>query len=72
MPTKPTYTADEILQMCLDNQLDNGTVKILIELVDDELNLYDEDELTIILRASMICWIRSLLRGSIKNFTIPF
>ncbi len=55
----PTYTAQEILQMCLQPDQD---FKILAELIDEEIGLYSPDDIAILLQASMIIFTRSLLK----------
>lgn len=67
MITKPTYTATEIRDMCLSFELDYGTFKILIDLIDNEIHLYDENDLLMLMQASMIVFSRSLLKLSLQN-----
>ncbi len=57
----PTYTANEIKQMCIN--FDSGAFKILVDLIDEELELYDEEDLSILCQASMILFTRALLNN---------
>lgn len=61
MQSKPTYTAIELKEMCADFIFDYGTFKIIIDLIDEELDLYNEDDLIIIMQASMIIFCRTLI-----------
>lgn len=65
MMREPTYTADEIRRKALT--LDTDSFKILIDLIDEELDRYSPEELPIILQASMILFTRSLLKFAWKN-----
>lgn len=59
---QPTYSAKEILEMCRRLELDDYTIRIIIDLIDEELDLYNESELVILIQASMILFNRSLLK----------
>lgn len=61
MENKPTYTAIELKEMCVDFIFDYETFRIIIDLIEEELELYDQDDLIIIMQASMIIFARSLL-----------
>ena len=64
----PTYTANEIKTMAQSMILDFYSFKILIELIERELHLYNEDELAVLCQASMICFTRSMLQMSLKQW----
>ena len=64
---QPTYKAEEIRQMCLELPMDHATFSILVEVIEEDLELYNEDELIILFQASMIMFTRSLLKLSLKN-----
>lgn len=69
MINKPTYTAIELKEMCTDFIFDYGTFRIIIDLIEEELDLYDQDDLIIIMQASMIIFSRALISNlwRIKN-----
>lgn len=62
MTPSPTYTAEEIRHKALT--LDVESFRILIELIEEELDLYTPEEVAIIMQASMILFTRSLLKFS--------
>lgn len=64
--SKPTYTADEIKQMCLNLEMEYETFKILTELIENELELYSTEEMEILTEASFIMFNRALLNGALK------
>lgn len=64
--SQPTYTAIEIRDMCLSFELDFGTFKILIDLIESELPLYDENDLLMLTHASMIVFSRAMLKASLR------
>ena len=64
---QPTYKADEIRRMCLELPMDHATFSLLVEVIEEDLELYNEDELVILFQASMIMFTRSLLKLSLKN-----
>lgn len=45
---------------------DSEGIKILAELINEELELYDVEDMGVIIQASMILLTRSLLLGFIK------
>ncbi len=47
--------------MCIN--FDSGAFKILVDLIDEELELYDEEDLSILCQASMILFTRALLNN---------
>lgn len=65
-PKKPTYTAKEVKAMCQNLEVDYNTIKVLVELVEEEIDLYSEGDLIVITQASMILFNRSLLNGALK------
>ena len=64
---QPTYKAEEIRRMCLSFELEHSTFKVLVDLIEQELDLYDENELIILFEASIIMFTRSILQLSLKN-----
>ena len=65
MKKQPTYTAAEIRAMCL--KLDIDSYRILVQVIDEELDLYDSEEIAELCHVSMMIFTRTLLMGSIKN-----
>jgi len=45
---QPTYNASEIKRMCLELPMDHGTFSLLVEIIEEDLELYNEDELVIL------------------------
>lgn len=66
MKINPTYTAIEIKQMSAKMDMDINAYKVLVKLIDEEIDLYEGDDLVIIAEASMMLFTRSLLLGSLK------
>lgn len=61
----PIYTATEIKQMA--GSLSNlDAIKILAGLIDEELDLYSQEDVIILMQASTILFTRSLLLASMK------
>lgn len=65
MKKEPTYTAIQIKEMA-SNVLDYDAMKILSELINEEIELYSTEDLPIIINASMILFTRSLLFKFLK------
>ncbi len=63
----PTYTAEQIKEMCSSMDLDYEGFKILSDLIDEEIDLYSKDDLPVLVQASMIVFTRSLLKVSLKR-----
>lgn len=59
----PTYTAQEIKEKVTQVN-DIESYKILAKLIDEEIDLYEADDLPILTEASMKLFIRSLLFGA--------
>lgn len=66
MRKAPTYTAQEIKIMC-SKVNDVESFRILTKLIDEEIDLYNQEDMIILIEASMMLFTRSLLMGSIKN-----
>ncbi len=66
MKREPTYSAQEIKQMCITTSMHPDAFKIIAEVIEEEIELYNQDDLIILCEASMILFTRSLLMGSIK------
>ena len=64
---QPTYKAEEIRIMCLELPMDHATFSILVGVIEEDLELYNEDELIVLFQASMIMFTRSILQMSLKN-----
>lgn len=67
MSREPTYTAMQIKQMAANPMIDLEALKILVELINEELELYSVEDMAIVSHASMMLFTRSLLLGSIKK-----
>jgi len=63
----PTYTAMEIRDMCINFKLEYDTFKVLVDLIEDELYLYSDEDLIILMQASVIMFSRSMLKLSLNN-----
>jgi len=64
---QPTYKAEEIRKMCIELPMDHLTFSLLVDVIEEDLELYNEDELVILFQASMIMFTRSILQMSLKN-----
>lgn len=62
---QPTYTALQIKEMT-KTVCDYEAMKILSELISEEIDLYDTIDMEIITQASMILFSRSLLMKFLK------
>lgn len=67
MMRSPTYSAIEIKQMCSNFALEYEVFKTIVDIVEEEIDLYDEEDLIIITQASLIMFSRSMLKLSLKN-----
>jgi hypothetical protein len=67
MMKSPTYSAEEIREMCINFELEYESFKTIVDLVDQEMSLYTDEELVIIMQASVIMFSRSMLKLSLKN-----
>lgn len=65
---EPTYTAPQILEMIKSLPMDRDAVKVLVDLIDEEMSLYTPEDMPILIHASMILFTRALLLGSLKSF----
>jgi len=65
--TAPTYKATEILEMCTSLKLEYDTFKVLVDLIEDELYLYSDEDLIILMQASVVMFSRSMLKLSLNN-----
>lgn len=66
MKQKPTYSAIEIYRMCATVKVDYITFKLLTELIEEEIELYSQDELIILMNASIIMFCRCMLEGALN------
>lgn len=67
MKVQPTYTANEIRKMVSTFALEYEVFKTIVDIVEEEIDLYDEEDLIIITQASLIMFSRSMLKLSLKN-----
>lgn len=67
MMKSPTYTAEEIKEMVCTFSVDYDAFKIIADIIDDEIDLYNDEDLLILMNASLIMFTRSLLKLSLKN-----
>lgn len=65
MSRSPTYTAQQIKEMC-KTVTDYEGMKILSELISEEIDLYSTVDMEVITQASMILFTRSLLMKFLK------
>jgi hypothetical protein len=65
----PTYTANEIKELCAKADMDHDSFKVLAELIDEEIDLYEPEEIPVLMMASMIIFTRSLMKISLKNIS---
>lgn len=65
--SEPTYTAKQVKEMCMNLELDREAFKIMIDLIEEEMDLYSEEDLAVLVQASMIMFTRSMLKLSLKN-----
>lgn len=63
----PTYTAMEIKKMVSTFAVEYEVFKTIVDIVEEEIDLYDEEDLIIITQASLIMFSRSMLKLSLKN-----
>jgi hypothetical protein len=62
----PTYSANEIKAMCQKADMDYDSFKILADLIDEEIDLYPDEDIPVLMTASMIIFTRSMLKLSFK------
>lgn len=60
MKVQPTYTAQQVKELCSTIK-DIEAIRILAQLIDEEIDLYEGEDMGIIMNASMILFTRSLL-----------
>jgi hypothetical protein len=53
--------------MCSKMDMDYNSFKILAELIDEEIDLYEPEDIPVLMMASMIIFTRSLMKISVKN-----
>ena len=66
MKKAPTYSAKELRQMSLTLDVDYEGYKILTELINEEFDLYSEEDMPVIIQVSMTLFTKALLKGAIK------
>lgn len=57
----PTYSAKDILELSRTVKPEYDTVKIIFDLIEEEIDLYDEKELVILFQASLILFNKTFL-----------
>lgn len=65
MTKAPTYSAIEIKRLAMTINDADG-MKVLATLINEEIELYGDEEMAIVAQASMLIFVRSLIIGSIK------
>lgn len=66
MTKQPTYSAKRIKEMAIAVN-DADSLKVLTELINEEIELYEMEDLAILSHASMILFTKSFLAGATKN-----
>lgn len=65
MKKVPTYSVSEIRAMMKSMDLDS--MKVLIKLIDEEIDLYEGEELEQMTHVALVLFTRSLLLGGLKH-----
>ena len=63
----PTYSATEIKSMCINFSLEYSIFKTIVDIIEDEFELYNDEDLIILMQASVIMFSRSMLKLSLNN-----
>jgi len=63
----PTYSAMEIKSMCINFSLEYSIFKTIVDIIEDEFELYNDEDLIILMQASVIMFSRSMLKLSLNN-----
>lgn len=66
MLVTPTYSAMEIRSMCINFSLEYSIFKTIVDIIEDEFELYNDEDLIILMQASVIMFSRSMLKLSLK------
>lgn len=64
----PTYTAADIKKLCMTLPVEYDTFKIMVDIIDEEISLYSQEDLIILTQASMIMFCRCMLAGALNLF----
>ena len=67
MTIAPTYSATEIKDMCINFSLEYSIFKTIVDIIEDEFELYSDEDLIILMQASVIMFSRSMLKLSLNN-----
>lgn len=67
MTKTPTYSAKQVKELCMTLEMDHDAFKVLVEVIEEEMDLYSEEDLVVLVSASMIMFTRSLLQLSLKS-----
>lgn len=67
MTRQPTYTAEQIKDMCANMSLDYEGFKILSDLIDEEIDLYPPEDIPVLMQASMLVFSRTMFKFSLKR-----
>ncbi len=63
---QPTYTAEEIKEMCKAADFDFESYSKLAELIEEEIHLYSPEDLHVLAQASIIAMNRGLINKLFK------
>lgn len=66
MKQEPTYSAKEIREMVTNTDMKAKEMKIIANLINEEIGLYATEDMPDIMQASMILFTRALISKSIK------
>lgn len=61
MKAEPTYTAEEVKAMCSTFTFGSTELRVLTDLLNEELDLYEEQDIAVLIQAASILFIRSLI-----------
>lgn len=64
---KPTYSAQEIKRLCTTIEVGYEGFKAIQEIIEEEIELYCEDDLIILCEASMIMFTRTMIYVSLRK-----
>ncbi len=53
--------------MCINFSLEYSIFKTIVDIIEDEFELYNDEDLIILMQASMIMFSRSMLKLSLNN-----
>lgn len=65
MMKAPTYTAKEVKEFAT-TITDAAQMRAIAELITEEIDLYEEEEMAMMMQASMMIFIKSMMMASVK------